>query len=136
MSLPATAMLVSTFFTKAKRITSIRELSMNIQTETFSDTDIEKTAIRKDNKVFNLTAKFDWIDTDEHFPMVIDASNCFTAVEILRGIGTSDAQAEATALETKAENLIKEINGNSPLLVKPETLTTDGIGGNDQGTFN
>jgi len=136
MSLPLTEMLIGAFLTKAARITSIRDMALNIQTETKSDADINKIAVRKDRKVFNLTGKSDWIDTDEKFPLVVDASNCYTAIEILSGIATSDALSDAAALQIKADELIKEINDESTLMNDSETVTTAGIGGENNGTFN
>ena len=136
MSLPISEMLVGSFLTKAARITSIRDMALNIQIETKPDDEINKIAVRKDRKVFNLTANSDWVDTDEKFPLVIDASNCYTAIEILSGIATSDALADASALQTKADELIKEINDTSILLDNSFTITTSGIGGENNGTFN
>lgn len=137
MSLPATEMLVSTLYTKAIRITSIRNMAANVKTETIDDDEINISAIKKDNKVFNLTDKFDWVDTDEKFPLVIDASNCYTAIEFLRGFGDSQSLTEADALELKANELILEINGNSPLEVQGQVTKTAGITDtNPQGTFN
>lgn len=135
MSLPATEMLVGSFLTKTARIASIRDMALNIQTETKSDDEINKTAVRKDRKVFNLTGKSDWVDTDEKFPLVVDASNCYTAIEILMGIATPDALSNAAALQIKADDLIKEINDESTLMVNSETVTTEGIGGENNGTF-
>jgi len=137
MSLPLTEMLVGSFLTKAERIKSIRELALSIKTETLPDDDINKIAVRKDRRVFNLTAKSDWTDTDEKFPLVIDASNCYTAIEILMGVATPDALSEADALTLKANETIKEINDQSPLAITNETLTTEGIGSsNNKGHFN
>lgn len=136
MSLPLSEMLVGSFLTKSSRITSIRDMALNIHIETKSDDEINKIAVRKDRKVFNLTGKSDWTDTDEKFPLIIDASNCYTAIEILSGIASSDALADAAALQTKADELIKEINGESTLMDNSETVTTEGISGTNNGTFN
>jgi len=137
MSFPATEMLVGTsIYTKSQRIESIRNMAADIHTETMPDSEINIIATRKDNKVFNLTSTFDWTETDSEFPLVIDASNCYTAAEILRGLTDSQYLQEANDLESKADLLIEEINGQSVVGMISTTETTTGIGGTQNGTFN
>lgn len=136
MSLPATEMLVGGPFDKPTRINSIRNLAADVHTETISDDEINIIAIRKDSKVFQLTDNYTWTDTDEKFPLVIDASNCYTAIELLRGFADSQSLSEADALEIKADALITELNGTSPLGLSSAIESTVGIGGTQNGTFN
>lgn len=136
MSFPATEILTGGPYTETARFISIRNLAFNIKTDTLPDTELKITTLRKDSKVFKLTKKIDWLSTDQDFPQVINASNCFTAVEILRGIATPQALSEADAVEKKAYETIKEINGQSDIIPDGVTTTTDGIGGEMQGTFN
>jgi len=136
MSFPATEMLVGGPYDKATRITSIRNLAADVHTETISDDEINIIATRKDSKVFQLTDTYTWIDTDEKFPLVIDASNCYTAAELLRGFADSQSLTEADALELKADGLIQQINDTSPISISSAIETTSGIIGTQNGTFN
>lgn len=136
MSFPATDMVVGGPFTKEVRLTSIRKLAARVKPETITDDQITVIAIRKDSKVFNLTAKYDWSETDAEFPLFIDASNCYTAMELLHGFADSQSLQEEASLELKVNGLIQEINGKSLIQESSTTLTTDGIGGEQKGTFN
>lgn len=136
MSFPATEMLVGGPYTKAVRIESIRNLAADVHSETIDDDEINIVATRKDSKVFQLTDTFDWVDTDPEFPLIIDASNCYTAAELLRGFADTQSLTEADALDAKADILIQEINGMSVTASIATTVTTTGIGGTQNGTFN
>jgi len=136
MSLPATEMLVGEPYTKPVRITSIRNLAADVHVETISDDEIEIIAIRKDTKVFDLTENSTWSETDAKFPLVIDASNCYTAVELLRGFADSQSLTEADTLELKADELIKQLNDiASSLTITPDILKTAGFNCTPNGTF-
>lgn len=136
MTFPTSEMLTGSVNTKEVRINSIRNLAADVHAETISDDEINIIAIKKDSKVFDLTNNSTWTDTDAQFPLVIDASNCYTATELLRGFADSQSLTEADALEKKADEIIKQLNNVSLLAVSSAVETTEGIAGEQKGTFN
>jgi len=138
MSFPVITMLTGTaIYTLSDRITSIRNLAADVHAETITSEEIRIIATKKDSDVFKLTDNYTWTETDAEFPLVIDASNCLTAVELLRGFGDSQSLTEADALDLKAIGLIETINGMSETGVIAAIEQTTGIGDeNKLGTFN
>jgi len=136
MSFPTSDILTGGPFTEAVRIKSIRLLAGNLQPETIPDDEIKIIIIRKDNKTFKATNKYDWVDTDREFPMIIDVSNCYTAIELLRGIGDSESLTTADALALKVISTLKLINNVTTEFTEiPDVQTTGGFNSEQGGTF-
>lgn len=131
-------MFITAIYTEDRRIKAILDLSGNIKTQTKEDDIIIEIASRKDQMVFKLTetTASDWNDSVEDTPLVVDASNCYTAAEVLRSFGTVQNDLLATELTEKADGLIQSINGESPVQKTPDVLTTQGFNADNSGTFN
>lgn len=134
----AVSMFVTGDYTEELRLQAIRDLSGNIKIQTKSDAVIIEIASRKDQIVFELTNTIstDWGDLIPNTALVIDASNCYTAAEILRSFGTAQNDLLATELTEKADTTIQSINGNSTIQQTPDILTTQGFNADNEGTFN
>jgi len=134
----AVVMFITTNYSKSLRLDAIRKLSGNIKVQTKSDDIIIEIASRKDQIVFSSTntTSASWDDTIEDTPLVIDASNCFTAAEILYSFGTVQNDQLAEKLMEKANATIQTINRNSPNQITSAVSTTEGFNGDNLGTFN
>jgi len=131
-------MFTTTNYTTALRLAAIRDLSGNIKVQTKSDSVIEEIASRKDQMVFDATnlLAINLDDTIPNTPLVIDASNCYTAAEILRSFGTVQNDLLATTLTEKADGIVEQINGQSTNRKTPSVRKTQGVDGDNDGTFN
>jgi len=134
----AVVMFVTINYTEQIRIDAIHELSGNIKVQTKSNGTIIEIASRKDQKVFKATnttaAGLD--DSIQDTPLIIDASNCLVAAEILRSFGTVQNDQLAEQLINKANDSIQTINGNSPTQISPDIQKTSGFNAENNGTFN
>lgn len=134
----AVSMFTTDNYTEAIRLAAIRDLSGNIKVQTKSNDIIIEIASRKDQMVFDATdttsTSFD--DTTPDTPLVIDASNCYTAAEILRSFGTVQNDQLATTLTEKADGIVEQINGESAIQKTPSVRKTQGVDGDNDGTFN
>lgn len=134
----AVSMLTTDNYTEAIRLTAIRDLSGNIKIQTKSNEVIIEIASRKDQMVFDATdtTSSSWDDSVSDTPLVIDASNCYTAAEILRSFGTVQNDQLATTLTEKADGIVEQINGESAIQKTPSVRKTQGVNGDNDGTFN
>ncbi len=132
------SMFITLNYTEQLRLEAIRDLAGNVKEQTKSDDTIIEIASRKDQLVFDAinSTPADWDDSTPNTPLIIDASNCYSAIELLRGFADSQSLTEADALELKADGLIALINGTSPLSIQSSIETTEGIAGTQKGTFN
>lgn len=134
----AVVMFTTTNYTEQLRLDAIRDLSGNIKVQTKSDSIIIEIASRKDQMVFDATnlLAINLDDTIPNTPLVIDASNCYTAAEILRSFGTIQNDLLATTLTEKADGIVQQINGESAIQKSPSVRKTTGVNGDNDGTFN
>jgi len=134
----AVEMFVTTNYTEQLRLDAIRDLSGNIKVQTKSNDIIIEIASRKDQMVFDATnlLAINLDDTIPNTPLVIDASNCYTAAEILRSFGTVQNDLLATTLTEKADRIVAQINGESTNRKTPSVLKTQGVNGDNDGNFN
>ena len=128
-------MFTTPVYTLAIRYDAIRQLAGHVKEQTISDEKINDIASRKDSKIFKLTGKYDYTDESKDTPMVIDASNCLAAIEILRSFGTSQNAQIANDLKDKVDEIIKDINGDSTLQNIPDVTKSQGFNLSNRGTF-
>ena len=127
-------MIVNDTYTQQVRRDSIRLLSGRIDDFTITNDELEIIAERADTFIFESVNQHTWTGEEEDFPLLISASNCTAAAEILRGIGGSANETMANDLNEKVSVIIDTLNGNSPQQVQPSADTTSGIN-NQAGTF-
>ena len=128
------AIIETTDITKAIRYDDVRRLSGKINDTTLSDEDASEIIHRWDDYVIGLAGFTSWDNADTRTKKVITASNFFSAAEKLGGLGGAENKAEADRLTKLANAMVKTINSNSELSVKPTTCTTKGVN-NQSGTF-
>jgi len=83
------AMIVNATYTQQVRRDNIRLLSGRIDVFTITDAELEIIGERADFFIFDSVGQFLWTGLEEDFALLISASNCTAAAEILRGIGGS-----------------------------------------------
>lgn len=94
--------------TSAKRLARVRDLCEGLTVAGMSDADVTSKLDKSDRWMEVKTNKFDWVDTDERWGMVLDASEHRCASEIMHGV--PDKETKAQNLLSAARETIKGIN--------------------------
>ena len=116
--------------TLLKRQTSVRDLAGNLDSDDISDTKVDEKLNNGDTQMEIQTGKFDWTPLDDRFNAAIQASDYWTAAEILDTIPERGEEAESKRRSFRS--MIKAINHKDSELQSGTVLVSKGVNVTDK----